>query len=133
MFRRDYILNMIEQIGILLSHVFNKSISNEAVETRLEALSDQWIGLPLSMLLSLPVEEVYRLFEESERMVIEKSYLMADICRVKGTISPEKSIRHQYFEKALYFYGKCSGSDDEKLQQEIDKYSAELTARIKEE
>jgi hypothetical protein len=124
---------MIEQIGILLSSIFNKSISNEAVETRLEALSDQWIGLPLSMLLSLPVEEVYRLFEDSDRMVIEKSYLMADICRVKGTISPDKSIQHQYFEKALYFYGKCSGSNDEKLQQEIDKNSAELTSKIKEE
>ncbi len=130
MLHRDYILNMIEQIGVLLRRIFNKSISNEDVEIRLDELSDQWIGLPLSMLLSLPEEEVYRLFEDSNRMVIEKSYLMGDICRVKGTISQDKDRQRQYFEKALYFYKKCSGSDDEKLQQEIDKSVAELIVKI---
>lgn len=129
MFQRDYLLSMIEQIGALVGHIFDKNIAHESTERELDALSAQWIGLPSSMLLSLPVEEVYRLFQESDRMVAEKCFLMAEVCRAKGVVSTGKDDQRQYLDKALYFYGKCSGGSlDDELQRKIDEHVAALKA-----
>ena len=129
MFQRDYLLSMIEQIGALVGHIFDKNITHESTEIELEALSAQWIGLPSSMLLSLPAREVYRLFQESDRMVAEKCFLMAEVCRAKGVVSIGKDDQREYFDKALYFFGKCSGDIlDEEIQRKIDEHVATLKA-----
>ena len=52
MIREDYIMRMIEQIGVLVSRILNQSVSDENVEADLEGLTQQWIGLPSDMLLS---------------------------------------------------------------------------------
>lgn len=126
MIREDYILKMIEQVAALIVRILNRSVSQESIEGELESLTEQWIGLPVSMLLSLHVDEVYRLFEDSDRMVVEKSYLMGEICRVKGITSESIDEREEVFAKALFFFKKCSGLVSEKLQTEIDKKVDEL-------
>ena len=131
MIREDYILRMIQQIGEFIRRILNQSISQESIEADLDEITGQWIGLPASMLLSLSVDEVYRLFEESDRMVIEKSYLMSEIYRAKGIGSESNDTKIENFEKALFFYSKCSGFVGKGLQTEIDKRMSELSATVK--
>ncbi len=127
MIQRDYIMRMIEQIGALIGHIFDKNISHENTERELDAVSAQWIGLPSSVLLSLPAAEVYRLFEESGRMVAGKSFFMAEVCRAKGMTVDEAGERAGFLDKARFFYAKCSGAGlDKSVQQKIEERRAEL-------
>jgi len=122
-------MRMIEQIGALIGHIFDKNISHENTERELDAVSAQWIGLPSSVLLSLPAAEVYRLFEESDRMVAGKSFLLAEICRAKGMTVDEAGERTVFLDKARFFYAKCSGAGlDDSVQQKVDERMAELRA-----
>jgi hypothetical protein len=130
MIREDYIMRMIEQIGVLVRRILNQNVSEENVEADLEALTQQWIGLPSDMLLSLPVEHVHQLLVDSDRMVIEKSYLMGEIFRTKGLSADLIEAKIEYFEKALFFFGKCSKISNPELRRKIDQYVNELTAII---
>jgi len=117
---------MIEQVAALIARILNRSISQESMEEELNGLAEKWIGLPSSLLLSLPPEEAFRLLEDSDRMVIEKSYFMGEMFRLKGINSESPSAKKYFFAKALFFYGKCSGQVSEKLQESIDKTIEEL-------
>ena len=130
MIREDYILRMIQQIGEFIRRILNQNSAQESIEADLEEITGQWIGLPASMLLSLSVDEVYRLFEDSDRMVIEKSYLMSEIYRAKGIGTECNDTKIENFEKALFFYKKCSGFVGKELQIEIDKRISELIATV---
>lgn len=130
MIREDYIMRMIEQIGVLVRRILNQSVSEENVEADLEALTQQWIGLPSDMLLSLPVEHVHQLLVDSDRMVVEKSYLMGEIFRTKGLSADLIEVKIEYFEKALFFLSKCSKISNPELRQKIDQHVSELTAII---
>lgn len=121
---------MIEQIGVLVRRILNQNVSEENVEADLEALTQQWIGLPADMLLSLPVEHVHQLLVDSDRMVIEKSYLMGEIFRTKGLSADLIEAKIEYFEKALFFFSKCSKISNPELRRKIDQYVNELTAII---
>jgi hypothetical protein len=130
MIREDYILRMIQQMGEFIRRILNQNSSQESIEADLEEITGQWIGLPASMLLSLSVDEVYRLFEDSDRMVIEKSYLMSEIYRAKGIETECNDTKIENFERALFFYNKCSGFVGKGLQSEIDKRIIELTTTV---
>lgn len=130
MIREDYIMRMIEQIGVLVRRILNQNVSEENVEADLEALTQQWIGLPADMLLSLSVEHVHQLLVDSDRMVIEKSYLMGEIFRTKGLSADLIEAKIEYFGKALFFFGKCSKISNPELRRKIDQYVNELTAII---
>lgn len=130
MIREDYILRMIEEIGVLVRRILNRSVSKESIEADLEAATQQWIGLPADMLLSLSAEDAYRLLEDSDRMIVEKSYLMGEVCRAKGIGAESAEAEFGFFENALFFYNKCSGLVDEKLQIEIDQRLSELNSTL---
>ncbi len=132
MIRQDYILRMIEQVGELVRRLLNREISQVDIETEFEELIDQWIGLPASTLLSLPASHVYRLLEDSDRMVMEKSYLMGEIHRAKGMGTEIVGKKMEHFECSLFFYNKCSGQVDAMLQDEIDKRLLELADALEE-
>lgn len=123
-------MRLIEQLGVLFSRVLNKNASTEEIDANIDSLFDEWIGLPQSMLLALPAEESYRLFDESARMVAGKSFLLAEVCRARGLMSGDKEERAGYFEKALFFYGKCSNCDDQQMLAEIHKNVAALKAEL---
>ena len=126
MIREDIISQMIQQIAALVARILNLNLSQESMEEELNGLAEKWIGLPSSLLLSLPPEEAFRLLEDSDRMVIEKSYFMGEMYRMKGLKSESPSAKKTLFGKALFFYGKCSGQVSEKLQDTIDKTVEEL-------
>jgi hypothetical protein len=130
MIRQDYIIRLIEQLGVLFSRVLNKNASTEEIDANIDSLFDEWIGLPQSMLLALPAGESYRLFDESGRMVTGKCFLLAEVCRARGLMSDEGEARAGYFEKALFFYDKCSGCGDEELLAEIHKNVSALKAEL---
>lgn len=126
MIREDLISQMIRQIAALITRILKRNISQESVEEELNALSGKFIGLPSDLLLYLPPEETFRLFEESDRMIIEKSYFMGEFFRLKGINSESPEAQGDYYAKALFFYGKCSGKVSEKLQGSIDQTLEEL-------
>jgi hypothetical protein len=130
MIRQDYIMRLVEQLGVLFQRIFNKNLSNDEVDAGIDALFNEWVGLPPGMLLSLSADDGYRLLEQSNRMLTGKCYLMAEVCRAKGLLADSETVRRQYFEKALFFYEKCSAQGDAKLQPEIDRNVAALTAEI---
>ena len=127
MIRNDYIMQMIQQIGVLVARIMNKDISREAMSDEFNGLAGQWIGLPVNILLSLPKEHVYELFEDSDRMVVEKSYLMAEISHAHGVVAESEEEKVDFFTSAMFFYRKCSGLVDEPVQKEIDERMNELT------
>jgi hypothetical protein len=130
MIRQDYIMRLVEQLGVLFQRIFNKNLSSDEADAGIDALFNEWIGLPSGMLLSLSAEDGYRLLEQSDRMLTGRCYLMAEVCRAKGLLSESDAVRRQFFEKALFFYEKCSVRGDDQLQQEIDKHVAALTADV---
>jgi len=127
MIQRDFMLRMIEQIGSLVGRVLNRDISHENVGMELDAIAAEWIGLPSSILLGLPAEEVIRLFEDSNRMVAEKCYLMAEVCRAMGLIADDVARRDEFLAQARVFYGRSSGAGwSDELKSRIDGRMVEL-------
>lgn len=131
MIREDYIMRMIEQIGVLVRRLLKQSnLTEDCVEADLEALTQQWIGLPADMLLSLPVNHVHQLFVDSDRLIVEKSYLMGEVYRVKGLGAESLEAKIEHFEKALFFFGKCADVGNPNLQEEVNQRMNELTAAV---
>jgi len=130
MIREDYLMRMIEQIGAIIARILNRSLSPEKLDEELDGAIEQWFGLPSSMLLSLPVEESYELIRDSDRMIVEKSYLMAEVYRAKGLAEDSAEASEAFFENALFFYSKCTGLVGEKFQREIDRRSAEVNEAL---
>ncbi|OUW16869.1 MAG: hypothetical protein CBD18_06045 [Opitutales bacterium TMED158] len=126
MIRNDYIMQMIQQIGALVARIMNRELTQDAMRSELDALTSQWIGLPIEVLLSLPEDYVFSLFEDSDRMVIEKSYLMGEVLRAQGVVAESDEARAEFFAKARFFFEKCSGLVDDPLQQAIDDRLGEL-------
>ena len=126
MIREDYVMRMIEQIAALVARILNQKISQESLDEELDGLAEKWIGLPSGMLLALPPEEAFSLIEDSDRMVVEKSYLMGELYRLKGAHSQSLDEKKDYFAKALYFVDKCPGRVSPKLQSNIDATLEEL-------
>lgn len=131
MIQRDYIMRMIEQVGALIGHIFDKNIAHENTEKELDAVTAQWIGLPSSILLSLPAAEVYRMFQESDRMVAGKSFLMAEVCRANGLTADAAEERQACLEKARFFYERCSGGGlDQEVQTRVEDRLDEMTHEL---
>lgn len=129
--REDYISQMIEQMGTFIRRIFNQSaVSQETIENELEGQAGEWTGLPASMLLSLPADEVYQLFLDSDRMIVEKSYFVAELYRAKGLGAKSENSKAEFFNKALYFYNKSTGSVGTELQARVDEHIAELTEAL---
>ncbi len=127
MIRQDYLLNMIEQFGVFFARAMNKDFSTVNFESEINAMADEWMDLPMSILLSASPEDVYLRFLEADRMVIEKCYIMALAHRAKGLIETDEHLRRDSYDNALFFFKKSSGQVDASLQKETDAYIAELS------
>ena len=120
-------MRMIEQIAALVARILNQKVSQESLDEELDGLAEKWIGVPSGMLLPLPPEEAFSLIEDSDRMVLEKSYLIGELYRLKGMYSQSLEKKKDHFAKSLYFFDKCSGRVSPKLQSNIDATLEELT------
>ena len=132
MIRQDYILTLIEQLGALFQAILKREASPARTDQMIEDLAGQWIGLPPTTLFCLPAEEVHRLFVESDKMVGEKIYLMAELCRAKGLVEADEDMQRDLYRKALYFYRLCPAELDEKSRRAVDEHIAALGAILDE-
>lgn len=126
MIEQDYILRMIQDFGRLMRMVLNKNTTNEKVEGEFDSISNQWMGLPSSMLFSLPAQEVFRMIKDSERMVFEKSFMMAELCRAKGLLLDCTADQEDFFNRSLYFFSKCSGLGGNEFESEMEQRITDL-------
>lgn len=128
MIRRDYLLTMIEQLGAMVRAVMNREATVEQIDDDIENLTGQWIGLPSYVLFSLPETEVHRLIQDSDRMVAEKCFLMAELFRTKGLMDPDETSRREFNRKALYFFRHCPAELEPDVRETIAAHIAALTA-----
>ena len=125
MIQQDYILRMIEQLGAFLRAIMRGEGSAEKLEGELDEMAVECLGLPLVVLLALPKEEAYRLLEDSERLVSEKSYMMAEICRAKALVENEGALKESLQEKARFFYERAQGQIGGEVESRIARRLAE--------
>ena len=102
-------MRMIEQISALVAHILDQKISQDSVDEELDDLAQKWIGLPSGMLLALPPEEVFSLIENSDRMVLEKGYLMGELYRLKGVHSQSLDEKKGLFCQVVVLYRQVLG------------------------
>ncbi|MEZ5277960.1 MAG: hypothetical protein R3F07_16380 [Opitutaceae bacterium] len=127
MIRRDFMLRMIDQVAALVERILKGNLSSERVGMELDAVSAEWIGLPSSILLALPAEEVIRLFEDSDRMVAEKCFLMAEVCRALALVAADGDERKSLLRKSRCLYDRTAGAGlESELQSRIDGRLIEL-------
>ncbi|MCF7688689.1 MAG: hypothetical protein K9M98_14595 [Cephaloticoccus sp.] len=117
---------MIERLGELVRTVMNRNGSPERNQDQIDELAIELTGLPSTTLLTLPEAEVYRLIEESSRMVPEKCYVVAELCRVQGLLATNTEERRSLFNRALFFYQNCVAELEDKLGETIVAHQAEM-------
>lgn len=126
MIQQDYLLRMIEEMGIFVRRILGQELSGETIATQVNALSEQWIGLPASMLLDLPPEEACRFVEESERLVVEKIYLLAELSRVQGMTAEDPQEQRLRWANAVFFYARTIPLLDGKLKTTVEQRIQEV-------
>lgn len=130
MIRQDYLLRLIEQLGVFFRRALanESSTSSEALASQLDQLSDEVIGLPGELILSLPVEELVSLFELSDRMVIEKSFLAGEINRIRAQLETHPEEQAVQKERAIFFFSMVLPHLSGELKDQTQKKLADLTA-----
>ena len=58
MIEQDYLLRVIQDFGKLMRAILNKKTPASEIEGEFESISNQWMGLPSRMLLSLPASAI---------------------------------------------------------------------------
>lgn len=119
MIQQDYILRMIEQLGAFLRAVMRGDRSREELQGDLDEMAIECLGLPLVVLLSVPVEEAYRLIEDSERLVPEKAFMLGEICYAKANLAQEPAERGDFQEKSRYFFERAQGKIGGEMESRI--------------
>ncbi len=126
MIRQDYILRIIEEMGVMIRMLLGQQITAADFNRKLEDKALEWIGLPLSMLLELPEEETYRLIASTNRMVVENTFLMVEICYSKAMIEADSDKKQNYLDRAEFFITKLPEQTTEELDHRIENRSSEI-------
>jgi hypothetical protein len=128
MIRQDYLLNLIEQLGKFLRQAIAGESVNSDIELNqtLEQLTDEILGLPVSLITSLQPEELIHLFELSDRMVVEKCYLTAEINRLKAIVEKDSDEKERLQERAVFFFDLILPQLSGKIAEEAHKHLSEL-------
>ena len=106
MIQQDYLLGLIQQLGKFLRRAVRAESASSEIELnqQLEQMTDEILGLPIVLITTLPAEELIELFELSDRMVIEKCYLSAEINRLKAEVEKDVAEKNRLEERAVFFF-----------------------------
>ena len=128
MIRDDYLLRLIEQLGEFFRRTLGQEEGSapEALEQELESLTGEILGLPPSWILAAPPEDLIALFELSDRMVIEKCYLTAEINRLKALQLQDEADRKPFQERAVFFFDTVLPELRGELRDQAVKHLADL-------
>lgn len=131
MFRQDYILQLIQQLGEFIRRAADSRSTTVDVElnVHLEQITDEIIGLPSDMIMSLPANELVELFQVSDRMVIEKCFVAAEIHRLKAENETDRERQTEYRNRALFFYLTIEPNLTGKLGEDVRQRLEELQAK----
>jgi|GEM_PF-1376971 len=126
MIQRDYILNLIEQLGVLVRRITNRELADDDRTTEIDEFVGKWIGLPINTLLSLPVAEVLRLFEESNRLVGAKCLIMAEILKAEALTAETSEQRVELLYKSAFFCTHYPTGTDPVLESQLEGIQSEI-------
>jgi hypothetical protein len=131
MIRQDYILQLIQQLGEFIRRAADSRSTTVDVELNLHLaqLTDEIIGLPSDLIMSLPADELVELFQVSDRMVIEKCFVAAEIHRLKAEHETDLERQSDYRDRALFFYLTIEPNLTGKLADEVRQRLEELQAK----
>jgi hypothetical protein len=130
MIQRDYIMNLIEQLGVLVRRIINREMDGDERTVEIDKLVGEWIGLPLSTLLALPPAEVLRLFEESDRLVGAKCLIMAEVLKAEGLTAETSEQREALLSKSSFFCTHYPTGTDPVLESQLEGIQAEIEAEL---
>jgi len=130
MIQRDYIMNLIEQLGLLVRRITNREIVDTERTAEIDKFVGEWIGLPISTLLSLPTAEVLRLFEESDRLVGAKCLIMAEILKAEGLTAETSEQRVELLSKSAFFCTHYPTGIDPVLESQLEGIQSEIEDEI---
>jgi hypothetical protein len=131
MIQQDYILRLIQQLGEFFRRAADSRsiISDEEMNAYLEQVTGELIGLPTELIMSLPADELVGLFEVSDRMVIEKCFIAAEIHRLKADIETNGERQAEYRDRALFFYSVIEPNLTGNLKEEVRLRLEQLQAK----
>ncbi|MDA0347107.1 MAG: hypothetical protein O3C43_02435 [Verrucomicrobia bacterium] len=131
MIRQDYILQLIQQLGEFIRRAADsRSITADGeLNVHLEQLTAEVIGLPSELIMSLPADELVDLFQVSDRMVVEKCFVTAEIHRLKAENETNGERQTEYRERALFFYLTIEPNLTGKLADDVRQRLEELQAK----
>lgn len=131
MIQQDYLLGMIQQLGKFLRRAVSGESASSEIELnqQLEQLTDEILGLPITLITTLPAEKLIGLFEMSDRMVIEKCYLSAEINRLKAEVENDFAEKNRLKERAIFFFTvilpELTGAVAESAKQQLSHLTDE--------
>jgi hypothetical protein len=129
MIRQDYLLRLIEQLGVFFRRALagESSGSSDELTTQLEQLTDEVIGLPGELVLTLPVDDLVSLFELSDRMVIEKCFLAGEINRIRAKLETGIESKTFHTDRAVFFFDIALPNLTGELKERTHKRLTDLT------
>ena len=130
MIQRDYIMNLIEQLGLLVRRITNREIVDDERTTEIDRFVGEWIGLPIRTLLALPPAEVLRLFEESDRLVGAKCLIMAEVLKAEGLTAETSEQREAFLAKSSFFCTHYPTGIDPVLESQLEGIQAEIETEL---
>lgn len=132
MIREDYILRLIQQLGEFLRRSIRgtAAVSAEELDQHIEQLTGEILGLPTTLIVSLPPDNLIELFEMSDRMVVEKCFVTAEIHRLKAKVETDPGKRRKFLEKAVFFLDTVRQHLTGDLAALADKHLEDLKSEL---
>ena len=128
MIREDYLLRLIQQLGEFFRRTLGAqtSGSSEQLDLELEQMAGEILGLPAALVYTLPPEDLIELFEMTDRMVVEKCFLTAEINRLKAQVEDDAILREAFRERAAFFFSTIIPNLTGKLAEQARIHLREL-------
>lgn len=131
MIQQDYLLRLIQQLGDFFRRTLagKSTNSSEELDQHLEQLSEEILGLPSTLIMTLPPEEIINLFEMSDRMVIEKCFVTAEIHRIKSQLEEDPELQKLFRERAIFFFETIAANLQGELGEQAQEHLKELGSK----
>ncbi|MCZ6671659.1 MAG: hypothetical protein O7C75_01845 [Verrucomicrobia bacterium] len=130
MIREDYLLRLIQQLGEFFRRTLGSVSANssEELDQHLEQLAGEILGLPYTLIMALPPEELISLFEMSDRMVIEKCFVTAEIHRLRAQVEKDTELQKLFRERAVFFFETVTPDLHGELGEQAREHLNELAS-----
>jgi hypothetical protein len=133
MIRTDYILRLIEELGVFLRALMgdrtNRFRPAEDLQAAVEDSCQQGLGLSYATIRAMAPEELLALFRSGGRTWLERCYLAGTLDACDAEISRRRrdvTRARESAQRALYFYGVLIDEPTVPPEYELQSKSQEL-------